>query len=581
MKRVVRPDDVILDGAPPPTRELASIRRIPSVRAVSGARGYDIATSVIVLMASALQVAQYLYDRSLWMDEAFLSINLLDQPFSRLFGQLGFNQAAPPGFLVTERVAITILGTSEYALRLFPLLCGIASIFLFKRMSRLLLDRTAALLALALFGLSDALIYYSSEVKQYSTDVAITLLIGVGGLDLLSRRPSRRRLVVWCVIGAAAVWFSHAAAFAVGAVITLFAFDVLRRRWDVVKPTSVVLGIWLLSLGVALAFERNTAAHVLHSYTGTNSIGLGATTGSSGSTFPTGLQFFRDAAGGLFEDLGIQTTGPGHDGRWIIAAVGLLGAGAMARRALDKFAFLATPAVGVFAASAIGGYPVLPRTILFLVPTVALFVARGAVALAAPFRTHRRAVTLGIAAALLAVPAVTAVRHAVEPRQREEMKPVLSYLASQWRPGDSLFLFRRAQYAVRYYLECDCLLSSSARGRVFGPVATPRRIGGEQYAPALLSEPPRMVVARPEDTLREYLQPLKPLLGRKRVWLLATAADPVERSLFDYLSCVGRRRDGYLRRTGGGDFHSVVLARYDLSSWRSLVDEQCGARLGL
>jgi hypothetical protein len=90
-----------------------------------------------------------------------------------------------------------------------------------------------------------------------------------------------------------------------------------------------------------------------------------------------------------------------------------------------------------------------------------------------------------------------------------------------------------------------------------------------------------MVVARPEDTLREYLQRMKPLLGRKRVWLLATAADPVERSLFDYLSCVGRRRDGYVRRTGGGDFHSVVLARYDLSSWRSLVDEQCGARLGL
>jgi hypothetical protein len=573
MKRLVRRYEAVIERHPPRTLE-------PHERLRLRPPTYDLVVLTFVLIGIALRIAQYLYNRSLWMDESFLALNLIDKPFSGLFGQLSFNQAAPPGFLLVERADIALFGKSEYALRLFPLVCGISSIFLFKRFASVLLCRSTALIALVLFSLSDALIYYSSEVKQYSTDVAITLLIAVAGLDLSLRRQSRRRGILWGLVGSAAVWFSHAAAFGVAAVLVLLVPAIARRHWVVVKPMAAVVGMWLVSLAVALVYERFTVSHLLQSYTGSSSLGLRAVHKTSGAVFPTGLGFYRGAAGALADELGIPATGPVHNARYVFVAIGLVGAAALARRAVRAFAFVAAPAVAVFGAAALSTYPVLARTILFLLPLVAVLVSEGVVALAGRLRSWRTTATLGLAAAVVAIPAALAGGHLAHPRQREEMKPVLRYLAGQWQPGDSLYVFYRAQYALRYYLECECLLSSRIRGSVFGPVAFPRRSGLAQYAPALLSDPPHVLIARQQNSLRDYLETMTPLLGRKRVWVLVTAADRVERSLLDYLSCVGRRRDTYARRNKG-EFGSVVLDRYDLSSWRSLSDGACGARFGL
>ena len=90
---------------------------------------------------------------------------------------IGIYPGRPVGFLVVERLAIRTLGNNEYALRLFPLLSGILSRFLFHKIARQLLKRRAALIALALLAILEPLIYYASEVKQYSTDVAVTLLV--------------------------------------------------------------------------------------------------------------------------------------------------------------------------------------------------------------------------------------------------------------------------------------------------------------------------------------------------------------------------------------------------------------------
>ena len=546
----------------PPALSLRNRLRLPT---------YDVAVWAVVLIGIVLRIAQYLYNRSLWMDESFLALNVIDKPFGALFGQLSFNQAAPPGFLLVERVDVALFGKSEYALRLFPLLCGISSIFLFKRVTNVLLGRGAALIALALFSLSDGLIYYASEAKQYSTDVAITLLIAVAGLDLSSRRPSRRRAIVWGLIGSAAVWFSHAAAFAVGAVlVALLAGDIARRRWDIVKPMAAVLGIWLASLGVALAYERSTASHLLNGFGGPK---------ASSTVFPTGTTFFRNAPGGLADALGIPTTGPLHDARYVFWAIGFVGAAALARRTVRVFAFVAAPAAGVFVAAALGAYPVLTRTIVFLLPLVVVLVSEGVVALVGALRRWRTVATLGLVAAFLAIPAATAGRHLVAPRQRQEMKPILRYLVSQWQPGDSLLVFYQAQYALRYYIDCDCLLSSRIRRKVFAPLVFPDRLGLELYAPALLSGRRHILIAQRQDSLRDYLEKMTPLLRRKRVWVLVTATDSVQTSLLRYLSCTGQR-DEYTRRNGA-DYATVALYRYDLSSWRSLSDGACGARFGL
>ena len=125
---------------------------------------------------------QYASNRSLWNDESLLALNLIEKPLTDLAGSLDFNQAAPVGFLLTEGIAAKVLGFSEYALRLFQLICGLVSILAFVWLARRTPAPTAAPLAILLFVVADALVYYSSELKPYETDVAAALGLLIGAL---------------------------------------------------------------------------------------------------------------------------------------------------------------------------------------------------------------------------------------------------------------------------------------------------------------------------------------------------------------------------------------------------------------
>ena len=86
---------------------------------------------------------QYVSHASLWIDEAALARNIIDRPVSALFFPLDYAQVAPPGFLLIQKAVVLTIGASEYALRLFPLLCGVAALLVFARLAHYLLDAWA------------------------------------------------------------------------------------------------------------------------------------------------------------------------------------------------------------------------------------------------------------------------------------------------------------------------------------------------------------------------------------------------------------------------------------------------------
>ena len=77
------------------------------------------------------------------------------------------------------------------------------------------MPRRPALIALVLFAFSDDLIYYSSELKPYSLDLAIGLAVSLAALDALGKPVSVRRAAVLALLAVAAPWFSFASAFVV------------------------------------------------------------------------------------------------------------------------------------------------------------------------------------------------------------------------------------------------------------------------------------------------------------------------------------------------------------------------------
>src|SRR6202047_2856257 len=210
----------------------------------------------IIFWGAILRLTQYLSNRSLWYDESTLAQSIINRSFSELLKPLDYNQGAPLGFLMLERAAVQAFGTSEYSVRLFPLLCGVISLLLFYRIAKLSVAPRAVPIALGLFAVSGPLIYYSSEVKQYSSDVAIAVLLLSAAICYASCELTPWRVAVFGFLGAASVWFSHPAVFVLAGVgVSLASFCLARRRWARLGSLSIAYSLWALSFAACYFFS--------------------------------------------------------------------------------------------------------------------------------------------------------------------------------------------------------------------------------------------------------------------------------------------------------------------------------------
>ncbi len=133
---------------------------------------------LLVALGIGLRLRQYIANRSFWVDEATLALNLTHRNFWGLMKPLDYEQGEPVGFLFIEKSIITILGNRDYILRLFPLFSGIlAGILSYLIVNSLVKSKIGSLFAALFFAISWPLIYYSSELKQYSSDVMVGLLL--------------------------------------------------------------------------------------------------------------------------------------------------------------------------------------------------------------------------------------------------------------------------------------------------------------------------------------------------------------------------------------------------------------------
>ncbi|HWB54421.1 MAG TPA: glycosyltransferase family 39 protein, partial [Tepidisphaeraceae bacterium] len=106
----------------------------------------------LVLLGIALRILRFTQGRALWLDEVFLVNNLIHKSAIGLLGILNYRQGAPPLFLLLCKLAITLFGHSEYALRLVPLLAGVVSVPLFYLFARQILNNWSTIAAVALFA---------------------------------------------------------------------------------------------------------------------------------------------------------------------------------------------------------------------------------------------------------------------------------------------------------------------------------------------------------------------------------------------------------------------------------------------
>ena len=418
------------------------------------------------MLGAGLRIYQYVWERSLWVDEAALANNILSRSLAGLAGPLSENQTAPLGFLWLEKITTLLLGGSEFALRLVPLLFGLLSLALMWLVARRLLAPVAALIAFALFAVSPRLIYYSAEVKQYSSDVAIGLALLLAFLWVREQGLTRSRATALGVAGAAALFFSLTAAFYLAAIALALAYDHRRRIGHAAADLAAVAMLWAASFTANYALGRTGVANEQYMETWWANGFLPLPPKSLAEVAEWGsalLRMFRDPLGFTVPLLAL-----------LAFLAGVVWMAASPPRRLVLILVLG-PVLMTMLASGLGLYPFGDtvnfggRVLLFLAPCALLLVGEG---------IDRTRVALGVRDALLAVvlllpfvwlradpsilvplyrSAPSSTAHVIIPPlprfdiDSQPVGQVMRRLQAERRPGEPVYVYTTALPTVRYY----------------------------------------------------------------------------------------------------------------------------------
>lgn len=470
------------------------------------ARAWVVLGYVAVGIGCVLRILRWVDNPALWLDEAFLSLNVIDKPFADIVGSLDFLQSAPPGFLLAEKLVETIIGDGEQALRLLPLLASVASVFFFAYVARRLVAPPAAVFAIALFAAGEPLLERAAEVKQYSVDVAVATLIAALAVWAINA-PSDRivgRAGVLGVVSLITLWLSFPAAFSFAAAVAAlgaYAWQIESRR--LIVAATIVGAAGLAAFGVVYAIASSNVSRI------------------SAAIFAGGDASSRAGRLDTIQDAWSTLVNPGGFDNGTNALAALLAVfgviGYASRSTLHLLVLITVPLFLAGIADAINRYPLGGRFSLFLAPFLILLVARGAQELVSWSR-RKLLVATALAVVLAAPPLSVAAYHAARPPARQDIKPLLDTLIENWRDRDTVYVYRNSQYALRYYATCmDCRPS---RSDFPWPIRkAPPSLAVEQFAPALESVPPSVIVGSgtsPTSLLADAAR----LPGSGRVWLL-------------------------------------------------------------
>jgi hypothetical protein len=225
---------------------------------------------IVIFMAVGVtaRLLRYLLRFPLWGDEAMLSMNLMDRDYAGLMRPLDCHQVAPLLFLWTERTAVKLLGFNEWALRLFPLLCGIASLYFFQRLARLLLRGNALVLAVGIFAVAYSGLRYASETKPYAVDQLVSTIVIWMAVQWWRQPGDTRWLWALTAFTPLALGVSYPAVFVVGGTSLTVAMLLLKasspRGWRAWVALNLALaGSFLVWFKLAVEGQSGAELNIM------------------------------------------------------------------------------------------------------------------------------------------------------------------------------------------------------------------------------------------------------------------------------------------------------------------------------
>ncbi len=224
-----------------------------------------------VVLGVAARLVRYLLRFPLWGDEIMLAGNFLDRDYEGLLRPLNEQQCAPILFLWTELAVIRWAGFSEWTLRLFPLLCGLGSVFLFRHVAARVMRGVPLAIAVGIFAVAYYPIRHSVELKPYASDVLVALVQLAIAVEWL-RTPARAYWLWWLALASAiALGLSYPAVFVAGGISIGLVVPVARTKdravWLAYAAfNAAVVGAFALLVWVSFSHQFSASREFMTGY---------------------------------------------------------------------------------------------------------------------------------------------------------------------------------------------------------------------------------------------------------------------------------------------------------------------------
>ncbi len=403
------------------------------------------ATWLSLLCGILLRFRQLLIGRSLWHDEARLALNIVGRSYAQLMGPLDYQQGAPLLFLWSEKGMTDLFGNGEYALRLLPFLAGLAALLLFPLIARQYQTPRAALWGTLLFAFSAPLIYYSSEVKQYASDILATLLALLLFLQLISRRLRPVDALWMGLAGVILIYSAHAAIFTLAsAALIAAAVRLHEKERSQLLIVFTVGAIWLAGFAANLLLSLADLANnqvLLNFWQGGFPPQGGGTAQTAVWVYERFLELFS---------VTLEMTFPA-----MAAVLYLLGLLVMTGRRWPLALSLFLPLLLTLLAAFLGRYPFFGRLMIFAFPLLYILIAEGLDRLLVwpAERRGMRYVGAALTLIFLAPVLLGGLSFITRPDYEEDIKPAIRYIHENRRAEDAVYLYYASKIPYAYYSE--------------------------------------------------------------------------------------------------------------------------------
>ncbi len=409
------------------------------------------AIAIIVTAAAFLRLHSLGYD-SFGHDESWRA-NWADH------GGLAEARRFPPLKIVALHHIQRAFGRSEFALRLPYALAGIGCVVVVYFFTRRYVDEGSGLLASSVAAVHPILVNYSREIKVFSIEALMCVVLLWAGYEAWHKRMSRQ-LTIFLICVLFGLGFTYTGPLITAAWIPVLAWAYLRKPQNGPRLAGSFLAmaaVFTLGAGACYAWYQGGAAlNALRDY-----YDIQETTWPTAHT-PIALAMWAAiSVKGIFQYvLDVRYEWPPTS--WCIATVQLLAialsAGVLWKRCRPLCIVLAILALEVLVSGAMRLWPIgRLRTMTFLIPIISIAIGCGLYRFVC--MTRWAPATFALVGLCIGLPTIrTAHGIFIAPQTTEHIRPAIAHIKSNIQPGDAVFVYYGASDAFEFYAGIDEVL---------------------------------------------------------------------------------------------------------------------------